>query len=87
MANDDELFDQVGALLGSRQGWRYEPSTTPGARPSWCLDRDGDILIAISVIGGVFSIYLPYTDDEINLATMEALVDWLEINEGRINAN
>ena len=87
MTQDDEVFDQVAVYLASRRGWRFEPPTTPGAPPSWCLESDGDFLIALSVIDGNFSIYLPATDRELNFTTMEALVDWLEANEGQILGN
>ena len=70
MSHDDHVFDQVGTYLISRGGWRFEPPTTPGAPASWCLDPDGDVLVAVSVIYGIFSIYLPATDQEINLTTM-----------------
>jgi hypothetical protein len=62
MSSDDELFHQVGLILNRRSGWRYEPSTTPGAQPSWCFDPDGDILIGVTVIDGVHSVYLPEVD-------------------------
>ena len=42
MSRDDELFDQIGERFRSRYGWRFEPSATPGAPPSWCLDFHGE---------------------------------------------
>ena len=84
MSSDDELFHQVGLLLNRRSGWRYEPSTTPGAQPSWCFDPDGDILIGVTVIDGVHSVYLPDVDREIDFDSSEALIAWIEENEARV---
>jgi hypothetical protein len=81
MSSDDELFHQVGLVLQRRSGWRYEPSTTPGAQPSWCFDPDGEILIGVTVIDGVHSVYLPNLDREIDFDSSEALIAWIEENE------
>jgi hypothetical protein len=83
VASDDELFDQVGVALQTRPGWRYEPSTTPGAHPSWCLDVDGQFLLSVTVIDGVHSVYFPNEDREIDFASQEALLAWVEENDGR----
>ncbi len=83
MSGDDELFDEVGLALQDRPLWRYEPSTTPGAQPSWCLDIDGKIVLSVTVIDGVHSVYLPDADREIDFDGREGLMAWIDDNEGR----
>jgi hypothetical protein len=89
MSLDDELFDQVGLMLKSRPGWRYEPSTTPGAQPSWCLNGDGEplshdeFLLSVTVIDGVHSVYLPHEDREITFHSKEQLIAWIDEHEHR----
>lgn len=89
MSRDDELFDQVGVLLQSRPGWRYEPSTTPGANPSWCLNLDGEslphdeFLLSVTVIDGVHSVYLPHEDREISFDSRDQLIAWIDAHGGR----
>jgi hypothetical protein len=83
MSRDDELFHQVGLVLQSRSGWRYEPSTTPGAQPSWCFDPNGEILIGVTVIDSVHSVYLPNEDREIDFESGEKLMAWIDENEAR----
>jgi len=51
-----------------------------------CLDADCGF-IAVSVIDGTFSIYLPHRDQERNVTTMEVLVDWLDANESQLLGN
>jgi hypothetical protein len=83
MPDDDELFDQLGRLLGSRSGWHFEPPTTPGAPPSWCLDPGGEISLAVNVVGGSITVYLPDEDKELSLDGVAALIAWLDGNEAR----
>jgi hypothetical protein len=83
MSSDDELFDQMGLILKSRLGWRYEPSTTPGAQPSWCLDPNGEFLLSVTVIDGVHSVYLPKEDREIDFNSKERLIAWIDVNGDR----
>ncbi len=87
MSSDDDLFDQVGLTLKDRPGWRYEPSTTPGAQPSWCLTADGEILLSVTVIDGIHSVYLPNEDLEIDFDTRERLVAWIDANEPRFGSH
>ena len=83
MSSDDELFDQVGRTLERRGDWRYEPSTSPGAQPSWCLDISGQFVLSVTVIDGVHSVYLPNEDREIDFDSEESLLAWVDQNEGR----
>lgn len=83
MTGDDELFDRVGRRLQQRPGWRYEPSTTPGAQPSWCLVRRSEVLLGATVIGGVHSVYLAEEDREIDFPDVDALMAWIDANEER----
>jgi len=80
---DGELFDQVGAVLEARGDWHFEPSTTPGGLPSWCLDPGGDVVVSINVIGGIVVAYLPSNDQEIRLSGIDGLTTWLDAHEGR----
>jgi hypothetical protein len=83
MTSDRELFDEVGLILEGRPDWRYEPSTTPGAAPSWCLVSDGDILLSVTVIDGLHSVYLPNGDKEIDFDSRGRLIEWIDENADR----
>ena len=84
MSADDELFDRVGHVLAShRPGWSFEPSTTPGGSPSWCLDPGGQITVSVTVIDGVIAVYLPAEDKEIPVADVDAMTTWIEANQER----
>ena len=85
MASDDQLFHQLGLALEPRPGWRYEPSTTPGAQPSWCLVVHEEIRLSASVIDGVHSIYLPEEDKEIDFDGREGLLAWIGDNQARFD--
>ena len=78
---DDELFDQVGAAVQVRGGWRYEPATTPGAQPSWCLDPGGEVAVAVNVLEGSVVAYLPAQDREVALSGVDGLIEWLDRRE------
>ena len=82
MSPDADLFDQIGRVLEPRPGWHYEPSTTPGAEPSWCLDPGGQIAVAVNVIDGAVCVYLPDEDREIRLNGLDELTEWIDRNEG-----
>jgi hypothetical protein len=83
MSDDDALFEQVGDILRTRPDWHFEPATTPGSQPSWCLDPGGEVTLAVNVVGGAISVYLPERDREISLDSVEALVTWIDQNEKR----
>lgn len=87
MSSDDDLFDQVGLALKDRPGWSYEPSTSPGAQPSWCLNAGGEILLSVTVIDGVHSVYLPNGDLEIDFDDMQGLLAWIDENEDRFSTH
>lgn len=82
-ARDDELFDRIGDVLGSRPGWIFEPSSTPGLAPSWCLSSGGEIELSVGVDAGNISLYLPNTDQEVAVEGLDGLMAWLERNERR----
>jgi hypothetical protein len=81
--SDDELFDEVGAAVQARGGWRSAPPPTPGALPSWCLDPGGEVAVSVNVVDGVVVAYLPSADREIRLTGIDGLVEWLDTREGR----
>ena len=83
MSADHELFDAVGQRLEPRGGWHYEPSVTPGAPPSWCLVHQGEVLLGVTVIDGVHSVYLPATDTVIDFPDASALMAWMDEHEDR----
>ena len=85
MSSDDELFDRLGECLEPRPGWNFEPSTTPGAQPSWCFDPHGEITISVSLVEGVITIYLPNLDREIAVDGIDALGAWIDTNESRFS--
>jgi hypothetical protein len=82
MAADDVLFEQVGAALQARGDWRYEPSTTPGGLPSWCLDPGGTVVVSVNVIDGAVVAYLPATDRDVRFAGLDGLLAWMDEREG-----
>jgi hypothetical protein len=83
MSRGDDLFDEVGRMVGARPDWHYEPSTSPGGPPSWCLDPGGEPTLSVTVIDGNIAVYLPATDQEIAVDNLDALRSWIEINESR----
>jgi hypothetical protein len=83
---DDELFDQIGAAVEARGGWHYEPASTPGLEPSWCLDPGGEVVVSVNVVDGKVVVYLPAEDRELSLAGVDGLVKWLDLQEGLTGA-
>ena len=81
MSSDEALFDQVGAELTTRPGWRYEPSTTPGAPPSWCLDPAGQILYSVNVVDGRILLYVPSEDWEVPIDSLAGLLRWIDAKD------
>jgi len=75
---DDELFDQVGRALEGRPGWRYEPSSTPGGPPSWCLDQGAQVVLSVNAYQGVVIVYVPETDREVPVGGVDELLTWLD---------
>lgn len=80
---DEDLFDEVGAALLGRRGWHFEPATTPGSLPSWCLDPGGEVTVSVNVIDGRVVAYLPSTDREVPLDGVAGLLEWLDHRERR----
>jgi hypothetical protein len=80
---DDALFDEIGAVLAPRGRWRFEPSTTPGAPPSWCLDIHGEIRLSVGVLAGTISLYDPNRDAQVDFADLGQLTSWLDANEAQ----
>jgi hypothetical protein len=78
LSGDQELFDQVGAVLATHGDWHYEPSTAPGGLPSWCLDPGGKVLCSINVVDGAIVLYIPEEDRELRLDGLDGLTAWLE---------
>ena len=76
--SDDALFDEVGRALEGRPGWHYEPSTTPGGLPSWCLDPGGRVVLAANVVDGKVSVYVPETDRDVVVGGVDQLLVWLD---------
>ena len=83
MSADDELFDRVGAALEGRGGWSYEPSTSPGGPPSWCLGPGGEPVVSVNVVDGAIVAYLPVQDRDVTFADLDALLAWIDEREGR----
>jgi len=81
--SDDELFEWMGRALDARSGWHYEPSTTPGGPPSWCLDPGGQVTLSASVIDGVITVYVPESDRDVAVGDVAALLEWLDANGDR----
>ena len=61
---DDEPFDEVGAVAQARGGWHYQPATTLGALPSWCLVPGGEVAVSVNVVDGSVVAHLPSADRE-----------------------
>jgi len=82
VASDDELFELVGRRLSERPGWSFQPSTTPGGVPSWCLDPGGEPVASVSVADATVIAYLPSEDREFRFAGVDELIEWLDAREG-----
>ncbi len=82
MSSDDELFDRVGAALQERGGWHFEPSTSPGGPPSWCLDPGGEPAVSVNVVEGAIVAYLPVPDRDLTFPDLQALLAWMDEREG-----
>ena len=81
MSRDDDLFDEVGRLLGARGSWLLAASSTPGVPPAWCLDVEGELVLSVSVDGGAVTVYLPDIDREVAVGDLGGLTAWLDANE------
>jgi hypothetical protein len=68
---------EVADLLGGLEGWRLEPSTTPGASPLWCFLSDGKIVFSVSVEGPAIALYVMDTDEDLTFSNREAFETWL----------
>jgi len=75
---DDELFERMGHALEGRPGWHYEPSTSPGGPPSWCLDPGGRVMLSANVIDGTVTVYAPEDDREVVVGDVAGLLAWLD---------
>ena len=80
-SEDDELWKQVGDILGTRPGWSLQASSSPGAPPAWCLVDEGEIDLSVSVDGGAVCVYVMSADREVRLDDTGALTAWLDANE------
>jgi hypothetical protein len=80
-SKDDQLWDEVSALLGGRPHWRVEQSPTPGMPPSWCFEAHGEVDLAVSIDSGAISVYLMNQDRDVTLASIEDLRAWLDANQ------
>ena len=77
LSDDQVLFDQVGAMLQEEGEWHYEPSSTPGAPPAWCLDPGGRVMCSVSVVDGAVVLYFPEEDRDLTLDGLDGLSAWL----------
>ncbi len=83
MASHDELFEQVGSLVGGRPGWSLEMSTTPGQPASWCFEERGEVELSVSVDRRRIAVYLAREDRDIDLTDVGQLAAWLDANQER----
>ncbi len=72
--------NEILELLGSRPGWRLEPSSTPGATPAWCFVFNGKIEFSVTADRGSVRLYVMETDQEIVFDDGEGLMAWLRAN-------
>jgi len=80
-SKDDQLWEEVSQVLGTRAHWRVEQSPTPGVPPSWCFGTGGEVDLAVSVDGGAIQLYVMDQDRDVNFQGTDALVRWLDGNE------
>ena len=81
MQVDAALFEEIGRLLQDRRGWGLEPSTSPGAAPSYCFSPEHEVELSVSTRDGVICLYMPRTDEELAFVDVPALAAWIEANE------
>jgi len=77
---NNQLSKQVVQLLQGRPGWTFEASATPGAPPAWCYTDSGGVELAVIVDGGAVRIYLERTDQDVTVADVDQLAEWLAAN-------
>jgi len=80
-SDNDELWGQVGTVLGVRPGWSLQASSSPGAPPSWCLVDEGEIDLSVNVDGDAICIYVMSADREVRVAGTDEMTAWLDANE------
>ncbi|HEX4082319.1 MAG TPA: hypothetical protein VHX40_05085 [Acidimicrobiales bacterium] len=75
--DDGDLWQQVTQLLRRRPGWRLEAVATPGALPVWCFGPPGDTDLSVTADGASITVHVMASDDDVELGTVDDLVDWL----------
>jgi hypothetical protein len=78
---DVDLFEEIGGLLLARRGWGLEPSTSPGADPSYCFSPEHEVELSVSVRDGRIRIYIPRSDEELVIDDTPSLAAWIDDNE------
>jgi hypothetical protein len=82
MASDDkELRHEVAELLGARDHWSLQPSSSPGMPSQWCLLSGPEIELSVSVEQRELVVYVMDANTEIYFDDVAALTDWLEADE------
>jgi hypothetical protein len=75
--NDGDLWQAVTRLLRRRPGWRLEAVASPGALPVWCFGPPGDPDLSVTADGASVTVHVVATDDDVELGTVDDLVNWL----------
>jgi hypothetical protein len=80
-SHDEELFEEVGGLLGSRPGWSLEAQSSPGAPRVWCFGAGGHNDLSVGVDGGRVDVYVVRSDQDLFFADAGQFGSWLEESE------
>jgi hypothetical protein len=82
MASDDkELRHEVAELLGARDHWSLQPSSSPGMPSQWCLLSGPEIELSVSVEQRELVVYVMDANTEIFFDDVAALTAWLDADE------
>jgi hypothetical protein len=79
-SRNDELWEQVSAVLAERPGWTVQDSPTPGVDPLWAFSPHIKVDYSVCIEGGLLHVYEEKTDREVQFGTVEELTAWLDAN-------
>jgi AcrR family transcriptional regulator len=80
-SRDTVLRGEVEDLLGARDHWSLQPSSSPGMPSQWCLLAGPEIELSVTVDQGTIVVYVTDRNAEIVLDDVTALAAWLDADE------
>ena len=77
-SRDDELWEQVNAVLERRPGWSVQESPTPGVGPYWAFMSHGKVDLSVFIDGAAVHLYEEDTDRDVRFENVDELTAWLD---------